>query len=63
MMPAPLARIGALRFDAEPLGRALAPRAGKILPKTDVEKVLQAGFVVRELTEESGDSLRFVCMP
>ena len=52
MVTAPLARIGALGLDPIPLGRALARRAGKALPKADVEQVRKAGFVVRELAKK-----------
>ena len=54
VVAAPLAGIGPLGFDPEPLGRAVARRASEALPEPHVKQVLQAGFVVRILAEEGG---------
>lgn len=60
VMPAPLARIGALGLDAEPVRGALALWAGVALSKANIEEVVQAGLVIRELLEElaGGEGLR-----
>jgi hypothetical protein len=52
MMPAPLAGIGALGFDAIPFRLAPAFRATKALAEPDAKKMSQAGFVSRKLAEE-----------
>jgi hypothetical protein len=55
MMTATLARIGALRFDAMPLGFLFALRARIVLAETNFKKVVQAGFIVAKLREKFSD--------
>jgi len=55
MMSATLARIGALRFDAMPLGFLFAFRAGIILAKAHFKEMIQAGFIVAKLREKFPD--------
>ena len=55
MMPAPLASVSAFGLEPEPVRLALALRADMALPESDVEQVLQTGFVSRELREEFSD--------
>jgi hypothetical protein len=55
MMAATLARIGALRFDAMPLGFVFALRARIALAETNFKKVIQAGFIIAKLREKFSD--------
>lgn len=55
MMSATLAGIGALRFDAMPLGFFFALRARIVLAEADFKKVIQAGFIVAKLREKFSD--------
>jgi hypothetical protein len=55
MMAAMLARIGALRFDAMPLGFLFALRAGIILAETSFKNMIQAGFIIAKLREKFSD--------
>ena len=58
VVAAPLTGIRPLRLDTIPIGRPLTGRAFVALPEPDVEQVLQAGLVIRELREELADGLR-----
>jgi hypothetical protein len=55
VMPAPLAAKGALRLDRIPASLALALRAGVALSEANVEQMLKARIVVRELLEKLAD--------
>ena len=56
VVTAPLARIGALRLDPEPVRCPLAFGTNVALSKAHIEQVVQAGFVVRKLLEELAGS-------
>ncbi len=58
-MTAPLAGIGAFGLNAIPVRRPLALGTFVTLPKANVKKVLEAGFVVRKLLEELLNGLGF----
>jgi hypothetical protein len=62
-MAAPLAGIGPLGLDAEPLGSALALGALETLPKANFEQVIEAGFIVRKETEKLGGRKGLLAQP
>lgn len=55
MMSAPLAGIGSLGLEAEPVALAVTLWAHATLSKSDIEDVLQARFIGRELLEKLPD--------
>ena len=59
VVTAPLAGIGLLRLQAIPLGPALTLRAFMALAQANVEQMLKAGFIGRELLEELADVCLF----
>jgi hypothetical protein len=54
VVAAPLAGIGPLGLDPEPLGSALTLGALEAFAEANVKQVLEAGFVVRKHAEECG---------
>lgn len=54
VMTAPLASIGALGLETIPVGFLGALRADMALAKAHIKKVVQTGFVIRELREKLG---------
>ena len=62
VMSAPLAGVGTLRLDTVPLRLALALWAFVTLPETNIEKVLQARLIRRELCKEAPDTHAFLAL-